>query len=61
MNSILPVKSRRFIKLYIRDTAALRGVRNYELLFEMFKQVNFFGEIHLNSYLKNQMAFVTAH
>lgn len=56
MNSILPVKSRRFIKLYIRDTAALRGVRNYELLFEMFKQVNFFGEIHLNSYLKNQMA-----
>ena len=42
MNSILPVKSRRFIKLYIRDTAALRGVRNYELLFEMFKQVNFF-------------------
>lgn len=47
--------SKKFIKLYIKDLAAVKGVKNYEFLFELFKLVNFFGEVHLNSYLKEQI------
>lgn len=47
--------NKKFIKLYIKDLAAVKGLKNYEFLFELFKLVNFFGEIHLNSYLKEKI------
>lgn len=49
-------KSNTFIKLYIKHLATVSGVKNHEFLYELFKLVNFFGELHLNAYLKEMIA-----